>query len=454
MDNRVHHSFGESGRHDKGGITLRIQGNVLSRPMWILLGGILIFHFSMYMILPYIPILFSKQYGIPLSVVGAILGTQSISYLAGSLFGGWLTDHMGRRVITAAGIFLQGISLSAYAFAHTPALLFTVAAVNGISGGLYTPAAKSGIAALASDDTRTTAFSLRGIAANIGTTLGPLLGTFLFAYSYRLLFLVAGMLCILLAPVHAFGLSRELSADKTRPKPSLALREVLRDLPFLVFSSVTVLIWALYTQLTLAVPLRASEILTSTTSVGMLWTVSSILIIMAQNGVTRATTRYWHPLTIIAAGTLLLGVGLGTVAFSTHFVHLLVSVLIVTAGEMLIMPTIDSVISQFSKPETLGSYFGIASFVWGLGQSLGNFAGGELMQRAEQTGALEMPWIVFFLFGLALAGLTFYLRYWDILYKIMVGSTNDWDRASSSLRASRKKLSLTGLTFWRKKMRR
>jgi MFS family permease len=373
-------------RRRKGGVTLFANWKALNRPMWILLSGILVFHFSIYMILPYIPILFGKHYGIPLSIVGAILGTQSASYLVGSLLGGWFTDHWGRRTITTIGILLQGFSLILYGFVHTPSLLMAVAIINGVSGGLYTPAAKSGIAALASDETRTTAFSMRGIAANIGTTLGPLLGTFLFAYSYRLLFVVSGLLCVVLAPVHALGLHKENVKNEKRRTTFSAIREVLRDAPFLVFSCMTVLIWALYTQLTLAVPLRASEILTSTTAVGMLWTISSIMIIVAQNPVIRLVTRMWHPLTTLAVGTLLLGAGLGTVAFSSQFIHLMISVLIVTAGEMLIMPTVDSVVSNFSKPENIRRLFRDRLIRVGIGTIVREFCGRGTHAKSGTNG--------------------------------------------------------------------
>lgn len=106
------------------------------------------------------------------------------------------------------------------------------------------------------------------------------------------------------------------------------LRLALRDRPFLAFSALSVLVWALCAQLTLAVPLQGVTFLPHPGQIGYLWTISSLGIVLFQVPVTRWVGRRLHPLTAVAAGTALLGAGLGAVAFSRTFWHLVAAVVI------------------------------------------------------------------------------------------------------------------------------
>lgn len=379
-------------------------------------------HLGYYLVLPLLAVILSTEKGLTAGQAGMVLGTGSISYLAGSLLGGWLTDRLGQRRTLVLGLLLRGAGLLGYGFATTIPCLFAASLVTGIGGGIYTPPAKAGIATFATERNKTTAFSFRGIAANIGVTAGPLLGAFLVTGSSLNLFVAAFFIYAGLAAAHRFL----LPADCGKPAAGRASNgfapDILRDRPFLVFSLITVFIWALYAQFTFSIPLRAADILPNPKNVGLLWSITSLMVIFLQAPVTRYTSAFWHPLAMLASGAVLMGIGLGSVMWSSRFFHLLISVTVFTLGEMLVMPTVDTIVSQLAKPRLIGSYFGIASFVWGMGESLGNVGGGQLLNFAKNWNTPDLPWLVFAIVGGLLGIVLYSLRRWSPLASPLAGT--------------------------------
>lgn len=379
------------------------------RSMWVLLAGVLLFHAGWYMLLPYFALLFTNRRGLTPAQVGVVLAAQSVCLLAGSLAGGALADRLGRKRTLLGGLVLRAGGVAALgAAARLPGLLLA-AGVAGLGGGLFGPAAKAAIATLATDETRSAAFSLRGIAASVGTSTGPMLGALLVRGSLPVLFGTAAALHLALAGA-TWGLLEEPGrAEEPEPRN---WAEVLGDRSYLVFSLAAALVWALFAQLNLAVPLFASQVLGMGAAVGFLWTASSLAVVLLQTTVTRRVLNRLHPLTAMGVGAGLLGAGLGLVAFARSFAGLLGAVLVFVLGEMLLMPVTDTAVSLLARPGAVGSYFGVSAFAWGLGEAAGNLAGGALMDYALGVGLVRLPWGVYGAAGLGVLGFCLALRRW------------------------------------------
>jgi MFS family permease len=369
----------------------------------VLLAGILAFHAGWYMLVPFLAILFTSRRGFTPAQVGLVMATQSFTLLLGSLVGGVLADRLGRRWTMVGGLVLRTGGVVLLGVAHSLPGAMGAAAVAGVGGGLYGPAAKAAIAVLAAGAEQTRVFALRGIAANIGTSGGPLVGSLLMRGPMPVLFGVAGAVHAVLA-VATWGL---LPAETTRfdRQERDSWRHIVTDRPYMAFTVVAALSWALFSQLSIAVPLYASRVLGLEASVGLLWTISSLAVIGLQVPVTRAATARLRPAAAMALGVALLGAGLGLVGLARSFPGLMGAVLVFVAGEMLLLPTVDSTVSQMAAAGAVGSYFGLASFAWGLGEGVGNLTGGALMEYALGRGRPGLPWGVYAAAALAVAGL-------------------------------------------------
>lgn len=324
--------------------------------------------------------------------------------------GGFLADRIGRRFIIGLGAIIGAGGLFGFGFFTTYWLLLFTAIITGLGNGLNAPSTKAAIATLASADNQTTAFSLRGIVANVGTATAGLIVFFLITGSSQIIFWIAGIIYIVLAFKSWMFLPKNCGDEPCPDIPPGAYREVLKNKPFLVFGAVGLLIWALYAQLALVLPLRAADILPDPKNVALIWTINSVIVIFSQGIVTNWIIQRLHPLTALGLGMVFIGFGVGSLYWSSAFIHLVISGAIFVVGEMLILPTIDSTVSQLSRAELIGLFFGLANVGAGLGEATGNFLGGRLLQLGTEIDYL--PWTVYGVTGAFLFLILLTLRRW------------------------------------------
>lgn len=379
----------------------------------ILLFGVLLSHLGTYMVLPILPIYLKIEKGIDISSIGLILAVTPFAFQAGSLSGGILADRIGRRTVIAIGAWINALALSGYAIVNQVPFLILIALISGFGIGLNAPSTKAAISVVASTEENTTAaFSLRGIAANIGTAIAGLLTYFILGGATSIVFFVASGLYVLLGAISWLFLQKGCGDEKCTPTPLKDYKEIGNNRAFILFSVVMIFVWALYTQLSISLPLRAEDILPDPGIVSLIWTINSILVIFLQTFITRGIIDKIHPMFSFSAGTLLLGIGLGTIYFSSNFYWLVLSGAIFIFGEMLIVPTMDITITRLGTAKMIGVFFGLSNFVSGLGEGAGKFIGGQLLSLGTSTAT---PWLLYGLFGLIISVILATLRYWKPL---------------------------------------
>ncbi|MGY3716942.1 MFS transporter [Sutcliffiella cohnii] len=389
----------------------------LERPLLILMLGVLLSHLGTYMVIPILPIMLRLEAGLSLIQIGTVLAAIAIAFQFGSLLGGFLADRIGRRFIIGLGALVGAGGLIGFGLFTTYLLLLLMAITIGLGNGLNAPSTKAAIAALASEENQTTAFSLRGIAANIGTATAGLIVFFLITGTSHIIFWLAGIIYILLTIKSWLFLPKNCGDDPCPVIPAGAYREVFKHKPFLVFGTVSILIWALYAQLALALPLRAADILPDPKNVALIWTINSAIVIFLQGSVTNWIIQRLHPLTALGFGMVFIGFGVGSLYWSSAFIHLVISGAIFVMGEMLILPTIDSTVSQLSRAELIGLFFGLANVVAGLGEAGGNFVGGRLLEVG--TTISYLPWVVYGTTGIFICLIVFMLKRWQPIHKAL-----------------------------------
>jgi MFS family permease len=359
-----------------------------------LLAVVFLMHLASYLVIPIFPIFLQKTRMFSIGQVGIILGMSSIAYQAGSLLGGLLADRYGRRNVLIAGALTQGTAMIGYATGQSYLLYLFFATVNGLGLGLLAPTLKAMIADAVAAESRTKAFSWRGIVAHSGIIIAGLLVTWMTIANQRL-FLFAAAFFMLVATVARISLpyDRCEGAD-CRTVPAREYKQILRHKSFLLFSAISLLIWALYAQFGLVMPLRAEHVLDSGKLVGLLWTFNSLGVVLLQGTISRFVLERINPYLSLVAGTLLLGLGLFCLGWADRFLTLCASSILFILGEMLFMPVLDSLVGHFSREEWLGVYFGISNFVSGIGAAIGASVGGSMVERLGGV-ASPSPWIVY-----------------------------------------------------------
>lgn len=118
--------------------------------------------------------------GAPPSALGLIEGVSDAVSSFVKLWGGWISDKLGhRKVLTAAGYFLTGISKSLFAFASTWHLVLVGRVVGWFGRGFRGPIRDAMLADSVDPAVRGKAFGFHRFGDTLGAIVGPLAGVWL-----------------------------------------------------------------------------------------------------------------------------------------------------------------------------------------------------------------------------------------------------------------------------------
>ncbi len=365
-----------------------------NKPYLLLLLLVFFMHLASYLVIPVFPIFLEKARALSLSQVGLVLGAGSITYQIGSLLGGPMSDRFGRRSIISIGALLQGSAMLGYHYAISYWLFLLFSAVNGLGLGLLAPTIKAMIADEVEADQRTAAFSWRGILAHSGIIVAGVVIAWMTSLGQRP-FLMAALVFGSLSALTRFSLPDDRCVGPNCERTPLSeYKNILTHRSFLLFSGITLLIWALYAQFALILPLRGEHVLHSATMIGLIWTINSISVVLLQGGISRFVLQKINPYLSLALGTTLLGTGLTVMGWAEQFLTLSGAAILFILGEMLFMPVQDSLVTHFAKEDWLGAYFGFSNFVSGIGTAIGTSIGGLMVEKLGGVGSPN-PWIAY-----------------------------------------------------------
>lgn len=357
-----------------------------------LVGTVFVVHLGWYALLPFFALLLGTREGLSPGAIGLILSSQSFLSVAGSAVGGPIADRVGSRLTMLAGLILRGLGIAGLGLSGALPLLMLAAGVAGLGNGLQSPVVKAALATGAAEGEAELLFSWRGMAASLGVSLGPVLGALLARGPIPLMFGLAGALHLVTALWGWFSfLPVEQATLVNRPKRP-QITALLQDRRFVGFTALLVLLWALYAQLSIGIPLWAERVLHLGRGIGFIWTLAALFVVLGQSLVTRQVIKVRGAGQSLVLGALGLGIGLGAVGLTRSASSLLVAVLIVKLGEMLVMPTVDTITASLAPPDQLGTYYSGTSLAWGLGEGLGNLMGGQLFAIGLAEGRPALLW--------------------------------------------------------------
>lgn len=351
--------------------------------------GIVISTAGSSMIWPFILIYVSDKLLLPLSDVAPLISIQAGTGILSSLVAGALADKIGRKLVMNFSLTVNGLVYFLLLQANSYQSFVILMVVLGFSNPLYQVGADAMLADLIPSPRRTDAYAINRIANNAAFALGPAVGGFLAAKSYSLAFYGA-TLGFLIYSLILFLLARETLDKSGTRSESLAeekggYRGVLADTNYLAFvfmvslgliaPSMLWILLAVYTKTNFGLPENLY---------GWIPTTNAVMCVFVQYFVTRATRR--HPdLSVIAVGMLIYALGAGSVAFMTDFWGFWLSMVILTFGELTLVPTATKYVADRAPMDMRGRYMSIYWLGWGLSRMLAPILGGVLNDQVAPT---------------------------------------------------------------------
>lgn len=365
-------------------ITNRINAlyNEYPRQYWLMIIGIVIATAGGSMIWPFLLIYASGKLDLPLSTVATLISINAGTGLLSSLIAGSLSDKVGRKIVMNFSLTMTGLAyfllMRAETYPHFVGLMIMI----GLSNPLYQVGADAMLADMIPSEKRTDAYAINRIANNAAFALGPAVGGFLATRSYDLAFYCAGI-GFLTYSVLLFFLARETlhksTANVSIPNSQAeGYGRVLQDKAYMTFVGVVSLgliaptmLWILmpvYTKTNFGIP----EAL-----YGWIPTTNALMCVFVQYWVTSITRRH-RTLPVLGVGMLIYALGAGSVALMSSFWGFWLSMVILTFGELTLVPTSSKYVADLAPADLRGRYMSIHWLGWGMARTLAPIIGGYL----------------------------------------------------------------------------
>jgi MFS family permease len=376
---------------------------------WVLVAGIFVYVSAAALAFPYEGIYLHDVLDVSMTWIGVVFGLVPAAMVPLQIWGGQLTDRLGRRSMLIVSVCSAVLWFVGFAFVREVwQVALLVAVESSIGWPLFQTASNAMIADLLPPKRRAEGFSITRVSMNLGVVLGPALAGLALGWgaSFRQLFLSAAGGCLIMLGIVVVWVreSRPASALETGRSTDAAGRSgyriVLADRRFLIFCAVAVLpvfcignfgsIYSVYITGYLDVPYGTW---------GWLLAMNALIVAVVQYPLVRAL-KWRNRMVLLAVSSALLGVGIGGSAFAGALSTLVVLVMVMSLGEVLLSPVASAEVSDFAPEAVRGRYMGVWTVVWSGGAALGPAFGGWAM---DAIGARE-AFFVLLLVGLAGAG--------------------------------------------------
>lgn len=380
----------------------------LSPTFWYLWTGTLINRLGGFVLI-FLAIYLTRARGFSPSYAGLVVGLMGAGGALGTVLGGVLADRWGRRrtllaanLSTAASLLLLGMARDRYAI-----LAATVAY------GLTSQAVRPAFAAMMTDVVpardRMRAFSLNYWAINLGFAFSAVLAGAVAQVNYLLLFVIdAGSTLAMAALVF-------LRVPETRPdlpgepggrrggRPRWWPRDavprrgagraagpglgaVFTDRVFLGYVLLNMFMALVFLQHQVTLPIAMTRDGLSTVTYGSVIALNGVLIVAGQLFIPRLV-RGRDSSRILAAGSVVTGLGFGATALAHTTGAYAATVLVWTIGEMMLSPANSTLIAELSPLALRGRYQGVFALSWSVA-AFGAPVFGSLVQQHLGGGTL------------------------------------------------------------------
>lgn len=337
----------------------------LPRAAWVLFAGTVVNRLG-FVVGPFL-VFFLGSRGIDTAQVPYVLTALGVGNLVGPAVGGVLADRVGRRATILIGLIGTAIAQGCLFASPNLALLALSAAVLSSTGTMVGPAAGALLSDAVPASHRRTAFALTHWAVNIGTAVAGILGGYLAAHGYWLLFAVDVASSLAFAGIAAALLPAGRFVAPTTSTSGTGYAVVLRDplarrlLPLL---GVGLMIYCL-TEVCLPLAIRDDGL--STRTYGAMAALNAVLVVFLQPVATRVFARF-RQLRVYVAASVLVAVGVGATGVAHDPWSYAGTVVIWSIGEAMASGIADSVVAGLAPADARGRYQGSFGWVWGLGR--------------------------------------------------------------------------------------
>ncbi len=360
-----------------------------SPKFWILVLSAFIDRLGGTIIFPFFSLYITAKFDVGMTEAGLLLGSFSFFGFIGSILGGALADRFGRKGIVLFGLVFSALSSVAFGLTNNFAFFFVLSVFVGLLSDIAGPAHQAMVADLLPADQRAEGYGIIRIAVNLSWILGPTIGGFLAGYSYLLLFILDAISSLIVAGIVLAFIPEtkpETAPDAEQESIGKALMgyaKVAKDGLFMAFVAAMVFTTFAYGQIynTLSVFLRDVHGVPER-GYGFLMSANATLVVLLQFWIT-SKVRKRPPMRVLALGVGFYLVGFSMYGLVSGFILFLAAMLLITIGEMIVLPVAQALAAQFAPEQMRGRYMAFFGFSWVLPSVIGPGLSGMILDGPQ-----------------------------------------------------------------------
>ena len=352
----------------------------LSKEIWMLSLVTLINRLGA-MVFPFLSVYLGTVIGFDITEVGWIMSAYGIGSMMGSLLGGKLTDHFGHLRVMVGSLILSSFAFLGLLYLSSFYQWLGFIMLATMITDSFRPANFVAMDVYSTEENKTRSISLVRLMINLGVGIGPLVGGYLAVkYGYNWLFVIDAVTCVLAAIFLYAKLGHTDNRSDLRDK-----REVIKkdegdvakgkspytDWPYLLYMSFLLLSTLSFAQLIFTLPyFLKTQLGFDEDIIGKVLGINGIIIFFFEMPMIYYLENRVRPKVLIAIGAIMVGlsylvlVGVGTYSLTVIYGVLLISILLITFGEIINFPYVNVKALAMADENNKGEYIGLYTMVW------------------------------------------------------------------------------------------
>ncbi|MGV9242165.1 MFS transporter [Streptomyces sp. NPDC003710] len=315
--------------------------------------------------------------------IGTAMTVAALLGLAVSLFAGALIDRFGARAAVVTGFVIRAVGFLCYPLVHTFWQVLLAATLVAIGDRSFQASVQALVAEMAEgverDRLRAAQYSVRNAGMGAGGLLAGLVLGADADWAYQTVVLGSGaglsLAAVLIATLRMPPRARD-AAEAGVPRVLSGYRTVLRDRAYLQLTVANIPLALCYSSLSVILPVYVTQSLKASPSVpGLLFTLNTVVVALAQVFVTRALVRTRRT-RAAAAGGVVFAASFGCFALLDRmdtgpwlYAGLAAATLAYTCGELMHSTTSGALASDAAPEELRGRYLSTYFLSWSVAKS-------------------------------------------------------------------------------------
>lgn len=335
------------------------------------------------MVMPFLTLYLRQERGMSESSAGIMISAFGLGAIVGAYTGGRLVPLIGAVRVQISALLLVSPCFLLIPFAQTWPQIAAAMFALGVTGEAVFPANNSAIALLTTRENRVRAFALQRLAANLGFSFGPAIGGVLAEIDFQLLFGVDAATTAIggLLLLYFFGFRRLANTNETADDKPKVTASPLKDRTFVAFLLLIFVAALPFFQFWSTYPLFLKDNYGfSKPMIGAMFAFNTTIIVLTEM-ILVDEAKKWPALRTIGWGCFLACFGFGILPYGVSIGFAMLSMFIITVGEMLSHPLASGFVADRSPEGGEGPYMGWFSMVFSVCFVIGPASGATLYEQ-------------------------------------------------------------------------